>query len=1434
MPKANSARIADAQRQRQLISKKGKNYGSSIVYLQVLGSGARGAPNTLYLFTDQKRYLFNCGESTQRLAHEHKVKLTRLDHIFITSKTWRNLGGLPGLSLTLQDVGVPNITLHGPDGLDELYTATRRFVIMTDMNVTMAKCSPGEDFIDNVMTVKYVLLRPENVLQPDLNPIIKKPKLSNNPNDKVLAEFTHDDTDYYHPDVKNTTKKNNNIKDKAKASPEKDTPKKKIEKILNDLQGSSKCTVAYICTLKKRLGTLDLEKCVEKGVKPGPMLGQLKNGLDVILPDGTVVRSKDVKTPDDPGPVFIVLEVPDISYLQEHEFSAHFDNGVNPKEMVPSVVVHYTPSHVLRHPTYRAFMSMFGPATRHLVLNEGNSCLGSEAVHRSQHRLHQLDARVFPLLRDVSVPAVWDDPPAAPAAHERLDRLRDRIALAQFENIISMKEGNRAEGDGTDNPEDGKLNIITGRTLTMFHLRPKKDLDRSAEPKLHIQEYIQESMGVEGFAKSLQQFHELAAKVRAEGRGAGAEYPRVVFLGTGSCIPSKTRNTSGIVLQIDESRSMLLDCGEGTFGQLVRFYGPKRVNAFLRTLKAVYVSHLHADHHIGLIGVLQARRQAFEEVDSRQPYQPLHLLAPGQIVTWLSLYDHQFERIRDDFVLVPNQTMMDSKCDLTEWGLPAATLADLGLARITTCLVAHCPNAFGVAVELRGGHKITYSGDTIPCDELARIGKDSTLLIHEATMEDELAEEARAKMHSTTSQAIEAGRRMGARCTLLTHFSQRYARVPRLGPRALVGVGVAFDNMQTDAGTVSQTDAGTVSITDAGTVSQTDADRCRVLFLRPTLVLFLRPTPVLFLRLTDAGTVSQTDAGTVSQTDAGTVSQTDAGTVSQTDAGTVSQTDAGTVSQTDAGTVSQTDAGTVSQTDAGTVSQTDAGTVSQTDAGTVSQTDAGTVSQTDAGTVSQTDAGTVSQTDAGTVSQTDAGTVSQTDAGTVSQTDVVLFLRLMLCFSDRRWYCFSDRRRYCFSDRRRYCFSDRRWYCSQTDAGTVSQTDAGTVSQTDAGTVSQTDAGTVSQTDAGTVSQTDAGTVSQTDAGTVSQTDAGTVSQTDAGTVSQTEATVSQTDAGTVSQTDAGTTPVLFLRPTPVLFLRPTLVLFLRPTPVLFLRPTPVLFLRPTLVLFLRPTPVLFLRLMQVLFLRPTLVLFLRPTPVLILRPTPVLFLRPTPVLFLRLTLVLFLRPTPVLFLTLMQVVFLRPTLVLFLRPTPVLFLRLMQVLFPRSKLLLTLKPTLVLFLRPMLILWQVTMEDLPLLPHMHAPLQLMFAEHCVDLELKAANRAKRANRGAPSTGTVGGPTAASSAQTTQHHTGTVGSAHTATLDVGQHGLPESPPMDPSDNNTDLGSITPADPQGPATDSPMDLNQLDVKIQNVTRRTNEHCKIDADSDVDRS
>ena len=91
--------------------------------------------------------------------------------------------------------------------------------------------------------------------------------------------------------------------------------------------------------------------------------------------------------------------------------------------------------------------------------------------------------------------------------------------------------------------------------------------------------------------------------------------------------------------------------------------------------------------------------------------------------------------------------------------------------------------------------KITYSGDTMPCDGLITIGKNSDILIHEATMEDDLWKDAQAKMHSTVSEAINVGKKMQARFTILTHFSQRYSKLPLL-PQNIENVAIGFDSME--------------------------------------------------------------------------------------------------------------------------------------------------------------------------------------------------------------------------------------------------------------------------------------------------------------------------------------------------------------------------------------------------------------------------------------------------------------------------------------------------------------------------------------------------------------------------------------------------------------------------------------------------------------
>ena len=98
------------------------------------------------------------------------------------------------------------------------------------------------------------------------------------------------------------------------------------------------------------------------------------------------------------------------------------------------------------------------------------------------------------------------------------------------------------------------------------------------------------------------------------------------------------------------------------------------------------------------------------------------------------------------------------------------------------------------------GYKLAYSGDTRPNEAFRELcsldGRGPDLLIHEATMEHFMINDAKIKKHTTITEAIEEGEAMGAAFTLLTHFSQRYAKMPPLEElRGRRRLGIAFDNM---------------------------------------------------------------------------------------------------------------------------------------------------------------------------------------------------------------------------------------------------------------------------------------------------------------------------------------------------------------------------------------------------------------------------------------------------------------------------------------------------------------------------------------------------------------------------------------------------------------------------------------------------------------
>lgn len=707
----------------------------STMYLQVLGNGTHGSPRSVHLFTTHQRYLFNCGEGTQRLAHEHKVKLARLEHAFITYKSWENIGGLPGLALTIQDIGVPSIMLHGPPGVEHLFRITSNFLLTRDIEITKREFTelPYEDGALKVVYVplfgKAIVTSEEEVPsnEEQINYYDWPGKSNRGTNEEQSRSKT--------PDEESQPPANK----KVRLSPLNDEPQRDI-------------SIAFICKPHSKQGPLLLERCVEFGVPVGPLLGELKNGRDVTLPNGTVVSAKDVVAPDEPGPVFIVIECPSVDFLdsllEAKQFERH-QMSARSEEDCAEVVVHFTPSSVMQHAKYQDWMQRFSPSTHHLLVNDACSGCSTLAVHRIQHKLHLLHSDVFPLLKDEQ---------------------ECRAKPDSFQHSVPL--------------------IVHSQPLLNYYLRPRKKIDNSCLLTVNPEEYHNEVTANPSCVEALDELKKTLIKSTIS--NSGAKYPEIVFFGTGSSIPSKVRNVSSILVHLSVDKSMLLDCGEGTYSQLHRFYGREGARSVLKKLTAIFVSHLHADHHMGLMQLLLERQKV---ISATSVATPLYLVAPHQINYWLKSFHAQFQPITEDLRLVPNAQLLYNRRTLVDDEY-RELIAQLELSELTTETVIHCKHAFGIIISHIDGWKLVYSGDTMPCDALVEAGKGCNILIHEATMEDDLVAEARIKTHSTTSEAIEVGRKMGSDFTILTHFSQRYAKVPFFTDNFTQCVGVAFDNMK--------------------------------------------------------------------------------------------------------------------------------------------------------------------------------------------------------------------------------------------------------------------------------------------------------------------------------------------------------------------------------------------------------------------------------------------------------------------------------------------------------------------------------------------------------------------------------------------------------------------------------------------------------------
>ncbi|HVM68943.1 MAG TPA: ribonuclease Z [Gaiellaceae bacterium] len=268
----------------------------------------------------------------------------------------------------------------------------------------------------------------------------------------------------------------------------------------------------------------------------------------------------------------------------------------------------------------------------------------------------------------------------------------------------------------------------------------------------------------------------------------------VVFVGTSGSMPTAQRAPSALLVRRGGDR-LLFDCGEGTQRQLLRS------DIGLVDLPEVYVTHFHADHVLGLPGMLKTFALRGREA-------PLSLYGPRGFAELMGSLRRVIGKLTypyDVVELAPDHVLPRDGYDIRTFPVRHGTVA-LGYA-----LVEHerpgrfdleAADALGVPPPDRGrlqrgepvtlpdgrvvapaevlgearlGRKLVVTGDTAPVQSVVDAAAGADLLVHEATFCEDEAERARETEHSTAREAAGVARAAGVRLLALTHLSSRYS-----------------------------------------------------------------------------------------------------------------------------------------------------------------------------------------------------------------------------------------------------------------------------------------------------------------------------------------------------------------------------------------------------------------------------------------------------------------------------------------------------------------------------------------------------------------------------------------------------------------------------------------------------------------------------------
>jgi ribonuclease Z len=268
----------------------------------------------------------------------------------------------------------------------------------------------------------------------------------------------------------------------------------------------------------------------------------------------------------------------------------------------------------------------------------------------------------------------------------------------------------------------------------------------------------------------------------------------LVFLGTSGSAPTAQRSPTALLVRRGGDR-LLFDCAEGTQRQLMRS------TVGLPDLDQIFISHFHADHYLGLPGMLKT-------FALRQREAPLAIYGPRGLRDLFGDLRRIFGRVAFPVEIVevrPGEAIERDGYRILVFPVHhGVTAAGYAIDEDTRpgFFDVEAADALGVpagpergmlqrgdSVTLddgrvvtpdevlgptRPGRRIVIPGDTAPVETVRVLSEGADVLVHEATFTEDERERAEDTLHSTAVQAAELARAAGVRLLALTHLSPRY------------------------------------------------------------------------------------------------------------------------------------------------------------------------------------------------------------------------------------------------------------------------------------------------------------------------------------------------------------------------------------------------------------------------------------------------------------------------------------------------------------------------------------------------------------------------------------------------------------------------------------------------------------------------------------